>query len=116
MPVWHELRCYSSVALGHGGDNANHLYLYLWSVCGKLLVNDSGSSKQTVYSAVSSAVLSHTGALCPQKSQLCVMRGNSAYIQRDTVNNTVTSRLENTRLKEENSSLSCDEYAEQIIT
>lgn len=28
---------------GHGGDNANHLYLYLWSVCGKLLVNDSGS-------------------------------------------------------------------------
>lgn len=50
---------------GHGGDNANHLYLYLWSVCGKLLVNDWKQG----YSAEASAVLSHTGALCPKKLQ-----------------------------------------------
>lgn len=60
-----ELGRYSSVALEPEEDNANYLYLYLWSVCGKLLVNDSGSSKRTAYSAVASAVLSHTGALCP---------------------------------------------------
>lgn len=54
-----------SVAPGRGEENANYLYLYLWSVCGKLLANDSGRSRQTVYSVEASAVLSHTGALCP---------------------------------------------------
>ena len=68
-----ELGCYSFVALGHEEDNASYLYLYLLSVSGKLLVSDFGSSKQPFYSALASAVLSHTGVLCPQKSQQCAM-------------------------------------------
>lgn len=36
------LGCYFFVALGPGEENANYLYLYLWSVCDKLLESDCG--------------------------------------------------------------------------
>lgn len=93
------LGCYSRVALGHGEDNANYLYLYLLSVGGKLLVNDSGSSEQTVYSAAASAVLSHTGALCPCSiTALCYSEGTARTLQNHTVNNSVASGFLNSQI------------------